>query len=142
MHAVRVFSAIALIYGAFFYASNVLGVIHLSDVMTDDEQKRTGITKLSDQQKQELETWLNQKFILKTAEPQPAEITLAENIRGGTQLKFSDGSTYEVSPQDRSRAQFWITPFIIKIEDSGDPNYPVTITNTVTNVSVRAKKIS
>lgn len=75
------------------------------------------------------------------AETPKQDIYLSENIKGGTQLKFSDGSVYEIAPQDRDRAQWWVTPFTASFSSSGDSNYPVKITNTLTSSSVNAKKI-
>ncbi|MBS0616199.1 MAG: hypothetical protein JSR58_06580 [Verrucomicrobia bacterium] len=75
------------------------------------------------------------------AEAPKPEIYLSENIKGGTQLRFSDGSVYEVAPQDRGTTQFWITPFSATFGPSTDTQYPVKITNTVSGTSVSAKKI-
>ena len=80
-------------------------------------------------------------LVATTTTPKQAEIFLSENINSGTRLRFTDGSLYEVAPQDKSRAQFWLTPFLVQIESSGDPNYPYRITNTGTGVSVLAKQV-
>lgn len=141
MNYLRVVPAAAIVYVAFFYSSKVLGVINLNDVMTIEEQKKTGISQLSDMQKKELESWINQKFTLKVAE-KSKQVYLSENVQSGTQLRLSDGSIYEVMPEDRQKASFWLTPFQVKIEQSTDPNYPYKIVNTVTLVGVRAKQIT
>ena len=141
MHYLRVIPAAAIIYVAFFYSSKALGVINLNDVMTPDEQKKTGIFQLSDMQKKELESWINQKFTLKVTD-KPKQVYLSENIQSGTELRLSDGSLYEVMPEDRQKASFWLTPFQVKIEQTADLNYPYKIINTVTLVGVRAKQIT
>lgn len=141
MQYLRVIPAAAIIYVAFFYSSKVLGVINLKDVMTPEEQQKTGISQLSDAQKKELETWINQKFTLKVAE-KPKSLYLSENVQSGAQLRLSDGSVYEVMPEDRQKASFWLTPFQVKVEQTADPNYPYKITNSVTLVGVRAKQIA
>jgi len=140
MHILRIIPSAALMYGAILHTSNALAVIQLDKMMTPDEMKKTGISKLSLQEKQELDNWLNLKFTVKTAE-RPKDIFLDENINGGAQLKLSDGSVYEIAPTDRSKATYWLTPFQLKLEPSGDPNYPVKITNLVTGVSVKGKKV-
>jgi hypothetical protein len=140
MNYLRIVPAAAIVYVAFFYSSKVLGVINLNDVMTPDEQKKTGVSQLSDTQKKELETWINQKFTLKTTD-KAKQIYLSENIQSGSQLRLSDGSLYEVMPQDRPKASFWLTPFQVRMEPSNDPNYPVLITNTITMIGVRAKQL-
>lgn len=141
MHYLRIVPALAIVYVAFFYSNKVLGVINLSEVMTPQEQQKTGVSQLSDAQKKELETWMNQKFTLKTND-KPKQIYLSENIQSGARLRFSDGSLYEIIPEDRSKASFWLTPFQVKIDQGKDPNYPYIITNTVTMISVRAKQIN
>jgi len=140
MNYLRVIPAAALIYVAFFYSSKVLGMINLNDVMTPEEQQKTGISQLSDMQKKELESWINQKFTLKVSD-KPKQIYLSENLQSGTQLRLSDGSLYEVMPEDRQKASFWLTPFQVKIEQTADLNYPCKITNTISLVSVRAKQL-
>lgn len=139
MHYLRVIPAAALVYVAFFYSSKVLGVINLNDVMTPDEQQKTGVSQLTDAQKKELETWINQKFTLKSDKAK--QVYLSENIQSGSQLRLSDGSLYEVNPADRDKASFWLTPFQVRIEPNKDPNYPYNITNTVSMVTVRAKQV-
>ena len=92
-------------------------------------------------QKKELESWINQKFTLKVSD-KTKQLYLSENIQSGTQLRLSDGSLYEVMPEDRQKASFWLTPFQVKVEQTADPNYPYKITNTITLVGVRAKQIN
>lgn len=144
MHPIRAISAITIFAIAAFYSTKLLGTMRLNEVMTVDEQKKTGVAGLSDVQKKELESWINNKFVLKTATAAPAAaqpIYLQQNIQGGTQLMFSDGSLYEIAPTDRAKATFWLTPIAVTIDASGDPNYPSKITNTLTNVSVNGKMV-
>jgi len=143
MHPIRAISAIVIFAIAAFYSTKLLGIMRLNEVMSVDEQKKTGVSGLSDVQKKELESWINDKFVLKTVTAAPAAppIYLQQNIQGGTQLMFSDGSVYEIAPTDRAKATFWLTPIAITLEPSGDPNYPSKITNTLTNVSVNGKMV-
>ncbi|HUD01525.1 MAG TPA: hypothetical protein VMR37_04310 [Rhabdochlamydiaceae bacterium] len=145
MHPLRAIPAIVIFVTAIFYSSKVLGTMRLNEVMTLVEQKKTGVAALSDAQKKELESWINDKFVLKTIAATPTtaaqQIYLQQNMQSGAQLMFSDGSIYEVAPTDRSKTVFWLTPIAISIEPSGDPNYPAKITNTLTNVSVSAKMV-
>lgn len=124
------------------------GNIMLDDVMSPEEQKKTGINHLTAAEKQELEKWLNENFTFKLPEAaaQPdlpkKELYLSENINNGKQLRLSDGSVYEIAPDDLVRTSFWITPFQIKIVPSQDPNYPYQIINTNTGTAVKAKQVS
>lgn len=140
MHPIRAISAIVVFATTVLYSNKVLGTMRLNEVMSMEEQQKTGVAVLTDAQKKELESWINDKFVLKptTVAAAPA-IYLQQNIQSGAQLIFSDGSVYEIAPTDRSKTTFWLTPIAITIEPSGDPNYPSKITNTLTKVSVLGK---
>lgn len=141
MHPIRAISAIVVFGSALLYSSKVLGTMRLSEVMSVDEQQKTGVAGLNDVQKKELENWINNKFILKAATTPSQPIYLQQNIQSGTQLMFSDGSIYEVAPTDRSKTVFWLTPIVITFETGTDPNYPTKITNSLSKVSVNAKMV-
>jgi hypothetical protein len=116
--------------------------IMLDDVMTREEQKKTGVTKLSLKEKIELENWLNRTFILKAQEQLgEAQLFLSININNGQKLQLSDESIWEIAPSDKQTAAVWITPFPVKIIPSDDPNYPFLIVNINTGISVKAKKL-
>ncbi len=135
MKAIRIIFLAALLSSV-----NLLGLIRLSDLMSQDEQKKTGISQLSAVQRQELERWMNEKFVLKTVHPPAPRITLEQNLQNGAQLVLSDGSIYEIAPTDRSKTTFWLTPVSITMSPSQDLAYPTLLTNTLTGVSVRAKQ--
>jgi hypothetical protein len=144
MHPIRAISAIVVFAITVLYSSKVLGTLRLNEVMSMDEQKKTGVATLSDVQKKQLEGWINDKFVLKpttTTTAAATSIYLEQNMQSGAQLMFSDGSIYEIAPTDRSKTVFWLTPIAITIEPSGDPNYPSKITNTLTKVSVNGKMV-
>lgn len=117
--------------------------ILLDDVMTKEEQKKTGIKKLNYAQKVALEAWLNKNFVLKTkAEVITAGLTLSINIEEGKKLELSDNSIWEVAPNDVPTAAVWLTPFPVKIAPSNDPQYPSLIINTYSGASVKARKLA
>ena len=117
--------------------------ILLEEVMTKEEQKRTGVYKMTMQQKIELEAWLNKNFILKNAKVNnQTQISMSININNGQKLQLSDNSIWEVDPNDVSTAAIWITAFPVQIAPSQDPAYPFLIINTNTGVSVKVKKAS
>lgn len=117
--------------------------IFLDDVMSKEEQKKTGVYKLTAPQKIELENWLNRKFILKeqTEREQNAQpLSLSMNIDNGQKIELSDNSIWDIAPGDVIKASAWITPFPVKLSPSNDPDYPYFITNTVSGDSVKAKR--
>lgn len=70
------------------------------------------------------------------------EITIEENLHGGKVLVLSDGSTWEVAPQDLKTSGTWIFPVPLKIEKSNNQAYPHRLVNTNSNTSILARKIS
>lgn len=142
MQMLRAISAITLLVVAVFNTSKLLGTIRLNDVMNLDEQKKTGISQLTDTQKQALEAWINQTFVLKTTNSEPETLTLQRNLQNGSQLELSDGSIYAIAPADQSKTTFWLTPISIKVSQSEDPVFPTLLTNTLTGVDVKAKLIT
>ncbi len=116
-------------------------LIVLDTVMSEEEQKKTGITKLSFQEKLALEDWLNKTFVLKVQEEKPqTPLSLSINIDNGKKLLLSDNSVWEIAPDDLKTSAIWITPFPVKITPSNNPNYPFIITNTNSGMSVKARK--
>ncbi len=124
--------------------SQLQAQIILDEVMSRDEQKKTGVANLSSTQKVALEAWLNNNFVLKSkeeAEAPQTELSLSINIDNGQKLELSDNSLWEIAPGDVPTSAVWITPFPVKIAPSGDPNYPCLIINPNSGVSVKARRI-
>ena len=124
-------------------SSQLSALILLDEVMTRDEQYKTGVSKLNAKQKMELEKWLNAKFVLKNQAdmPESREVTLEVNINNGKQLRMSDGSLFEIAPQDVPMTALWITPFKLTVSDSGDSTYPYLLQNMDSGTTVKAKMI-
>jgi hypothetical protein len=141
MQLIRAIPIFTLFLFAVLYSNKLIGLIKLNEMMSLDEQKKTGVSQLSEMQKQELEKWMNDKFILKSSRTDTPPLTLQQNLQSGAQLELSDGSIYEIAPSDRSKTTFWLTPITLKISPSNDPKYPALLTNTLTGVSVRAKQV-
>jgi hypothetical protein len=126
-----------------FISHPLFAAIILDDVMSQDEQKLTGVAKLNASEKQALEMWLNKNFILRETKqnPKQKEVYLSLNIDNGKRVLLSDNSLYEIAPSDVVTTSAWITPFPIKITQSDDPEYPYKLTNTYSGSSVKAKLI-
>lgn len=140
MQFMRVVSALSILGVTVFYSTKLFGMIQLNQVMSADEQKKTGIENLTDGQKRELEAWINSKFVLKISNSTET-ISLQENRNNGKQLLLSNNTLYEVAPIDRSKTSAWLSPVIMTVEPSGDSVYPWKITNTVTNQSVKGRVV-
>jgi hypothetical protein len=46
-----------------------------------------------------------------------------------------------VAPEDRQKTTFWLTPIPMTVGQGGSTQYPATLTNTLTGVTVKAKKV-
>ena len=135
-------------HSLFVLAATIIGFIPapsfstiiLDEVMSKDKQIETGVSKLSKTQKQVLEAWLNATFVLKTESvAKPQELFLSINIDSGHQIQLSDGSLWDIAPEDVERASVWITPFPVRIAPSHNSEYPQMLINGVSGESVKAR---
>lgn len=124
--------------------STLQGYIRLNEVMTAEEQKMTGVDKLSAKQRAALQMWLNKKFDLKEVPTEYAnlKIYVIENYNSGTRLLMSNHKTYEVAPEDRGQAEFWLSPFPISIESSTNPDYPLKMINTSIGTGIAVRELT
>ncbi len=124
------------------HCSYLQAQILLDQVMSKEDQKKTGVDKLTKNQKIALENWLNQNFTPKVVTKESeSELFLSINIDNGHKIQLSDNTLWEVSPDDVNTSSLWLTPFAVKIIPSGDPVYPCLIVNKESNVSVKARRV-
>ena len=137
------FSILPLICFTAIYAN--ADVIILSEVMSKEEQKKTGVYNLNARQKEALQEWLNANFILKSdleeKNHEQKKLYLSQNLDNGKILKLTDDSEYMVAPEDIINSAYWITPFPLRIEKSNDPEYPVKLVNVNNGQYVKARQI-
>lgn len=107
-----------------------------------EELNRIGISKLSDGEKTALESWINRHYSKKIAAHNSSKKLpfLQENLKGGHYIRLSDDSLWEIDPADTPISQGWITPVDIKVTAVNDPDFPFTLTNTLTSSTVKARK--
>jgi hypothetical protein len=121
--------------------SPLVAQVKLDQLMSQDDQQKTGVVNLDASQKSALESWIDQNFTPKPKNEKKS-LSLALNLNGGKKLLLSDHSLYEVAPSDVSISSAWLSPIDIQIVPSEDPNYPVRLINTDTGVGVKAKLLS
>lgn len=126
------------------YAFAIL--LSLDTEMTQQEQKKAGLHKLSKKQKLSLQNWIDLHYA-KREEPIAAaerleenQSVIQENLLNGSYIRLSNGTLWNIHPKDVPVTQGWITPVDILVTKSGDPDYPYKLTNTLSGSSVRAKK--
>ena len=114
--------------------------------MNRQQQKDTGVYKVSEKQKASLQQWIDSHYA-KREEPlaianAAAPAVLQENLQSGRYIRLSDRTTWEINPEDTLITQSWITPAEILVSQSGDPVYPYKLTNSLTGSSVKAQKVT
>lgn len=129
------------------FASFILLAAQAIDAdMSRQDQKETGVYKLTDKQKTALQKWIDNNYTkretpLAVAQtPKKAQPVLQDNLNSGRYIRLSDSSTWEIHPDDTPITQGWITPVEILVSPSGDQNYPYFLTNSLTESKVKAKK--
>ena len=115
-------------------------IASLSDYMTEDEMKQTGVDTLNKTQKEHLEEWIKNNMP-ETSKTSDKYITMSENIEGGKFLKLSDGSKWEVDPRDLNTSELWLFSFPVKITKKGSGPFPYEIKNLNTGSTIRAQKV-
>ena len=128
----------------FLITTSLWGQIALEEMMTPEQMHETGIDSLNQTQKQALENWINNTCTPKESHSEEEEnpLYLSMNIGQGSKIQLSDGTVYDINPEDRIYSSYWITPVPISLSKSDDPNYPVKITNANTGSSVKGKQTS
>ena len=76
-----------------------------------------------------------------TYKPPAEPLTINENLHGGRVLRLNDNSIWEVAPEDINYTQLWVTPFQVKVKYVGHGEYPYTLTNEVSQTTVKVRHI-
>lgn len=66
-------------------------------------------------------------------------LTISQTTNDGHYVTLSDGSKYEVYPDDREISAGWLVPADVVVRSRRGNNYPFSITNEWTNTSIRAR---
>lgn len=114
----------------------------INDLMSIEDQNKTGVIRLNQKQKMELAKWLVKHGYyddLKSYEVLHA-VTVSINIHNGKIIQLSDDSVWEIAPDDVVTSQSWLSAIPIKITKSKNPQYPYILTNLLNNSFVKAKK--
>ena len=116
--------------------------LSLESMMSPEEKEQTGYNSLSSKEKQALDTWM-QNHCLPNHSPEET-LSLSVNVHYGKELILSDGSHWEVHPEDRKISSVWLTPFPLQIQTLASPSseYPDLLINLSSEEKVKVKPIS
>jgi hypothetical protein len=115
--------------------------------MSDRERKATGLGKLTESEKTALQQWIDANYQKKgVSQPSSQNVkgaipTLSENLMNSQYLRLSDGTLWNVRPEDVPIAQSWITPVEIVVTQSSSAFFPYKLTNKVSGSSILARKV-
>jgi len=115
----------------------------INELMSIEDQKRTGVIRLTQQQKMELAKWMVEHHYNLSAESDESILyapTVVLNVSDGKIIELSDNSVWEIAPDDLAISQTWLGSIPVKISSSTNPSYPYLITNLRNQQSVKAKK--
>ncbi len=112
--------------------------------MSPEDEEDTGLNKLTPQEKQALQNWINAHHYIKASSQvrphQDLTPEVSEVLGNGSYVKLSDKTLWKIHPNDRNITYGWITPVDIIVKKNGTKNYPYTLTNSLTGSTVRAQK--
>ena len=127
------------------YGGNVNSLdTHMDNSTTD----KAGLNKLTPQEKQALQEWINNNHTPNSPSQQVKESAsdlsamLSQNIASGKYIELQNDTIWKIHPEDTATSSGWISPVIINVGANPDSNWPYILTNSVTNSKVRAQKIS
>ena len=113
----------------------------LDSMMSSKDKKSTGYDSLTADEKSNLNKWIFEHFSLHADPLGSTPLSLSINIDSGKKLQLSDGSLWEIAPEDQNISSVWLTPFQIEIKPSNSKTYPFSIHNLNSQESVKAKEI-
>ncbi|MCH9630902.1 MAG: hypothetical protein S4CHLAM37_09120 [Chlamydiia bacterium] len=114
----------------------------INDMMSIEDQRRTGVIRLKQNQKMQLAKWLVAHGFYERHEkvtPKAPPLYLKSNI--GSQMTLSDDSDWEIAPEDVKTAKDWKDNPKVRVEKTKNPVYPYKIYNLETkgNEYVKAR---
>lgn len=100
--------------------------------MSPQDKKQTGTDRLTSQEKRNLNRWIQRHYeVRKKTKSSPLFIEQIQ--RDGSSLILSDGSCWEIDPQDRLLAQTWLSSAELTIQIKGEKTF---LTNNLTQTTL------
>lgn len=133
-----------VLFVPFILFANGPKIPSINDIMSIEDQKATGVIRLTQEQKKALAQWLVKNgYYEYVAEENFNNVTkISINIDNGAKLILSDNTVWEVAPDDQVLASSWLSAIPVKLSPSSSNEYPFFLTNLNTNTSIKVKKSS
>ncbi len=132
---------LTLLTPLFVYCANNL-TPSINDIMSLEDQKSTGVIRLTQEQKKALAEWFVKHgyYQMQADVNYNQALTVAINVSGGEKIVLSDNSVWDVAPEDQSTAAGWIGSIAVELSASTNAAYPFNMTNMKTRVTIKVKK--
>jgi hypothetical protein len=126
----------------------VLAAAAIDTDMTREEQKVTGLHKLSKKEKKALQAWISDHYVAqgvptpRSVKSQTKHPLVEENLQSGRYIRLTDETIWEINPSDVTITQGWLGPTEIIVTQTSDSEYPYVLTNQLSGASVRARRLT
>jgi len=116
----------------------------INDIMSLEDQKATGVIRLTQEQKRALAEWFVKHgyYQMQASVNYNNTLTVFLNIGSGQKIMLSDNTVWEVSPDDQTLASSWLGSNPVQLTDSSNQAFPYLMTNLRTQQSIKVKKSS
>ncbi len=131
---VRYWTALCMLGTAFAFS------LDLDSMMTAQEKKITGYSSLTPEEKKHLNYWISEHFTISPDTLGHTPLSLNINIDNGRELILSDGTHWDIAPEDQKISSLWLTPFPLEITPTDSKEYPFLLHNLTTEEKVKAKE--
>ncbi len=132
-------------------------------LMSKEDQKRTGVSRLTPTERRALEEWMYQwtvkavRFASRSGQERNTQSVprargtclqtgsghwVSKTIEGGKYVELEDGSLWEISALDRINSMLWLVTENIAIVASQNPIYPCRMINKDSEDTAEAKRIN
>jgi len=109
------------------------------NAMTGEEKRKTGVYKLTVQEKTALQEWIETQY-KSTDSANQILPTVQEVLFNGQYVRLSNQTLFQIRPEDHAIAQGWLTSAEIILSPSTNPFFPVKLTNKVSGSTIFGRK--
>lgn len=130
-----------LLSSIFCFCNNTL-TPSINDIMTLEDQKATGVIRLTQEQKKALAEWFVKHgyYEMQAKVNYNTILTVSLNIGDGKKIMLSDNTVWEVAPEDQTLASSWLGSNPVEITPSDNEAFPFLMTNIRNRSSIKVKK--
>lgn len=111
----------------------------INDIMSVEDQRKTGVLGLKQRQKMELAKWLVDHGYYEAEKTNSSDDNLTLTMNDKKDLQLSDGSLWEVAPEDVAISSTWGSNAQVLLERTKNPLYPYNLLNLKTKEKVKVR---